>query len=365
MNIVKATKKFEDWLGDHIEIVGPDLRYKHEQMASSVFPFFRATFYRWVQVWPDVCKDVGGDLDRAPHILSVGDLHVENFGTWRDADGRLVWGVNDFDEASVFPYTVDLVRLATSAILAANEHHLAMKPKESSAAILEGYAQAIEDGGQPFVLGERHDWLRAIAESKLRDPVVFWAKMDKLPTVKGEIPESAREAIEHLMPEPHLNYRLARRVAGLGSLGHTRLVAVAEWKGGRVAREAKAMRPSALHWLTPKGTPPEILYASILRRSVRDPDPFVQLRGQWIVRRLSPHCSRIELETFSKSREQCRLLEAMGRETANIHLGTDEKRRDIQKDLSKRKSNWLLGAAEKMAEAMEKDWRDWKEHWQG
>jgi len=74
MNIVKATKKFEDWLGLHIPIVGPDLRFKHEQMAAALFPFFRATFYRWLQQWPEVCPE----LERVPHILSVGDLHVEN-----------------------------------------------------------------------------------------------------------------------------------------------------------------------------------------------------------------------------------------------------------------------------------------------
>ena len=133
MNIVKATKKFEEWLGQHIRIVGPDLRLKHERMAGSLFPFLRATFYRWVQVWPAVCPD----LEKAPRLLAVGDLHVENFGTWRDTDGRLVWGVNDFDEASLFPYTLDLVRLATSAIVAAREQRLAMKPKEATEAILE------------------------------------------------------------------------------------------------------------------------------------------------------------------------------------------------------------------------------------
>jgi hypothetical protein len=360
MNIVKATKKFEDWLRLHIRIVEPDLRFKHVQMAAAVFPFFRATFYRWVQVWPEVCPE----LDQTPHILSVGDLHVENFGTWRDTDGRLVWGVNDFDEASLFPYTMDLVRLAASALLAAREQRLAMKPKESSAAILAGYERGMEDGGRPFVLGESHDWLRAIAESKLRDPVVFWGKIDRLTPVKGEIPLSAREAIEHLLPEPGIRYRLAHRIAGLGSLGHIRLVAIAEWKGARIAREAKALTPSALQWLSPKRVPAEILYAAILRRAVRCPDPYVQMRGHWIVRRLSPHCSRIELEALGTSREECRLLESMGRETANIHLGTEEKRRLILKDLSKRKGNWLLGAAQAMAEAMEKDWRVWKERWQ-
>jgi len=359
MNIIKATKKFEDWLRLHIRIVEPDLQFKHEQMAASLFPFFRATFFRWLQVWPEECLE----LDRVPRILSVGDLHVENFGTWRDTDGRLVWGVNDFDEASLFPYTMDLVRLATSALLAAQAKRLAMKPKESASAILQGYERGMEEGGRPFVLAESHEWLRAIAESKLRDPVVFWQKMDRLPTLKGGIPESAREALEHLLPERGLPYRLARRRAGLGSLGHTRLVAIADWKGGRVAREAKALTPSALQWLNPK-LPTEILYAAILRRAVRCPDPFVQMRGHWIVRRLSPHCSRIELEALGTSRAECWLLDAMGRETANIHLGTEEKRRAILKDLRGRKGNWLLGAAQAMADAMEKDWRVWRERWQ-
>lgn len=357
MNIVRATKKFEDWLGLHTPIVGPDLRFKHEQMAAALFPFFRATFYRWVQLWPEVC----GNLDRVPQILSVGDLHVENFGTWRDRDGRLVWGVNDFDEACVYPYTMDLVRLATSALLATREKRLTMKPKEAVAAIVEGYERGMEAGGRPFVLGENHLWLRVIAESKLRDPVLFWRKIDCLPTVKGVIQESAREALEHLLPEPGLRYRLARRLAGLGSLGRPRLVAVAEWKGSRVAREAKALLPSALHWLDPKRSSAEILYAAILRRAVRCPDPYVQVRGHWIVRRLSPDCSRIELEALGTSRGECRLLEAMGKETANIHVGTEEKRRAILKDLRGRKGDWLGAAAQAMAEATEKDWRVWRE----
>jgi hypothetical protein len=360
MNIVKATKNYENWLRQHIRIVEPDLQFKHEQMAAALFPFFRATFYRWVQVWPEVCAE----LDLAPHILSVGDLHVENFGTWRDSDGRLVWGVNDFDEAFLYPYTMDLVRLATSALLAARAEHLTVKPKDAAATILEAYETVMDEGGRPFVLGESHGWLRAIAESKLRDPVVFWKKMDANPTAKGEIPESAREAIEHMLPESGLRYRLARRRAGLGSLGRTRLVGIAEWKGARVAREAKALLPSALQCVDGSRVPSEILYAAILRRAVRCPDPFVQMRGHWIVRRLSPYCSRIELDALPTNREECRLLEAMGRETANIHVGTEEKRRAILKDLRGRKGNWLLAASQAMAEAMEKDWRVWKERWQ-
>ena len=69
------------------------------------------------------------DADRAPQVLAVGDLHVENFGTWRDMEGRLVWGINDFDEVYELPYTIDLVRLAASAHIAIRESRLEIAPK--------------------------------------------------------------------------------------------------------------------------------------------------------------------------------------------------------------------------------------------
>ena len=54
----------------------------------------------------------------APKILCIGDIHIENFGTWRDAQSRFVWGVNNFDEAPVMSYAYELIRLVTSARLA-------------------------------------------------------------------------------------------------------------------------------------------------------------------------------------------------------------------------------------------------------
>ena len=83
-------------------------------MAKGAFPFLRATYWRWAETILDVCPE----LADAPPVLAVGDIHLENFGTWRDVDGRLVWGVNDFDEATEMPYALDLVRLAVSAVLA-------------------------------------------------------------------------------------------------------------------------------------------------------------------------------------------------------------------------------------------------------
>jgi uncharacterized protein (DUF2252 family) len=356
MNIVKATVRFEEWLERRTTLVKSDLRLKHQRMAEAVFPFLRATFYRWMQVWPEVCPD----LAKAPWVLAVGDLHVENFGTWRDIEGRLVWGINDFDEAAVLPYTIDLVRLATSAMFAIAAGHLTLKPKDACATILQGYRESLAIQGRPYVLEEDNTWLRQVATGVLRDPVHFWQKMDSLPRIGGQIPPSAQEALEHLMPERGLTYRTVRRVAGLGSLGHVRLVAIALCHDAKIAREAKALVPSSVYWAKGDEGPSEILYHAILSRAVRCPDPFVQLRGRWIVRRLSPHCCRVELSVLPSDRDELRLLFAMGWETANIHLGTVDARKYIRRHLSRLKSNWLLAAAKDMEKAVTSDWRAWK-----
>jgi hypothetical protein len=356
VNIVKATRRFEDWLSRRTDIVKTDLRLKHKNMKAAVFPFLRATYYRWAQVWPKVCPD----LAKAPHVLAVGDLHVENFGTWRDCEGRLIWGVNDFDEASPLAFANDLVRLAVSAHLAAEIGHLALKEGDICDAILEGYSDALRDNGLPFVLGEHHTWLRQIAEGELRDPVRFWKKMEALPTFHGEVPISAIDAIEHLMPVRNIPYQIARRVAGLGSLGHARFVAIAEWCGGKIAREAKALVASAFYWAQEIDRPPEIFYQTIISRAVRCPDPYVQLRGRWIVRRLSPYCSRIELVALSAAGSELRLLQAMGWETANIHLGARAARSAILRHLRKQKAKWLHSATDDMLKVVRLDWETWK-----
>ena len=357
MNVVKGTRQYEGWLAHRTATIKKDLRLKHAAMKSATFPFLRATYYRWAQHWPDVCSD----LAKAPRVLAVGDLHVENFGTWRDMEGRLIWGVNDFDEAHPLAYTNDLVRLAVSAHLAGEEGHLPVNKKDICDSILAGYQEGLRQNGMPFVLEEEHVWLRNIAESELRDPVRFWQKMDSLATIKEEVPVSAIDAIEHLMPAHDLSYRLTHRVAGLGSLGHTRYVAIANWCGAKIAREAKALSASACCWAEDREGPAEILYQAIINRAVRCPDPFVQLRGRWIVRRLSPHCSRIELSELKAQGVEMRLLHAMGQETANIHLGT-KTRKAILQHMQKQKGKWLHLATENMLQVVREDWKTWKKH---
>src|SRR6476619_2331936 len=135
--IITATIDYEQWVKKHVAVADADLQRKHEEMTGSLFAFLRATFYRWASLWPEVCPD----LVKTPRVLAVGDLHVENFGTWRDTEGRLVWGVNDFDEVANMPYAVDLVRLVTSAILAKQENGLTIDASGAATAVLEGYRE--------------------------------------------------------------------------------------------------------------------------------------------------------------------------------------------------------------------------------
>jgi uncharacterized protein (DUF2252 family) len=285
----------------------------------------------------------------------VGDLHVENFGTWRDIEGRLIWGINDFDEAWRMPYTNDLIRLATSALLAEME----CDHKAGIAAILKGYMDALEVGGRPFVLAEHHPALRQMATARLHQPEAYWAKLHSLTETKASAPAGVEKSIDRMMPQRRMKWKTSHRIAGLGSLGRERFVCIAEYHGGSVAREAKALAPSACVWAeSGKGTA-AIHYQEILDRSVRCLDPFVRLQRRWIVRRLAPDCSRIELSALPKQRDELRLLHAMGFETANVHLGT-QKARVLGADLIKRPRGWLLQAAHNMQKAVLADFEEYK-----
>ena len=361
MNIVKSTELYEAWLAKQLTPVPEDLKQKHIEMAKDSFSFLRATFYRWMQCWPDIC----GAEDKAPRVLSIGDVHVENFGSWRDAEGRLIWGVNDFDEAYELPYTQDLTRLATSAHIAIREARLSIASSDACSAILEGYARGINEGGRPFVLEEKNEWLRDTVTGKMRDPAKFWDKFNALEEIKGKVPAGARKAIEGMLPSPLPAYRLVHRIAGLGSLGRERFAAVADYKGAKMAREAKAVAPSACVWAAKPGASTQILYQRVLKQAIRAADPFVELQGDWIVRRLSPHCCRIELTGLPALRDERQLLDSMGYEVANIHSGTAGAKSKIEGDLKKRGAVWLHAAAEKMLQQSAGDWADWRKAGKG
>ncbi|HET7446482.1 MAG TPA: DUF2252 family protein [Methyloceanibacter sp.] len=352
-SIVAATVDYEQWLREQVHVVEVDLRLKHRDMAGSVFAFLRATFYRWSQLWKEVCPD----LADAPRLLAVGDLHVENFGTWRDAEGRLVWGVNDFDEVAEMPYAVDLVRLVTSAIFAERENRLAIDAASAATAVLEGYSEFLQVGGKPFILEESHPALREMALGAERDPVRFWQKLRALQPATP--PKRIQRLLRKSLPDGTETIVFSDRIAGEGSLGRPRYVAVGSCNGGFVAREAKAWAPSAWGWA--KGRPKEHAYSlRLLKRSVRQPDPYYAVEDRWVVRRLGPHCGRIEVAQFPKRHDERLILRDMGRETANLHLATPDQKAKVLRDLGVRKRNWLLDAAQAMAHATREDWQSFR-----
>jgi Uncharacterized protein conserved in bacteria (DUF2252) len=355
MDILTATRDFEKWVSRRTRVVKGQFSDKHKQMAESPVQFLRGTFYRWTQLFPGICPQ----LRKAPVVLSVGDLHIASFGTWRDGYGRLIWGIDDFDEAYPLPYANDLVRLAVSAILDASEGEIKVGLSNVVDVILDGYRTCLREGGLPFVLEEKHKWLRKIALDCLDIPGDFWKKMDALPAARTNAPADARQAIARLLPTPQLSYRVVRRVTGVGSLGHPRHVAISDWCGGQIALEAKAAIPSACVWAR-RGGSSRIYYQLLMEQAIRCPDPFVRLSGKWLVRQLAPDSSPIEIETMDGQKDQDRLLYAMAWEAANVHLGTAKAGARIAVDLKNRTGNWLRTAVKDMAAAIIGDWKQWR-----
>ncbi|MFG2140638.1 DUF2252 domain-containing protein [Streptomyces sp. NPDC048650] len=108
---------FDTAFGELLAADPAAFRVKFRKMAASAFAFYRGTaclFYRDLEDG----RDQGPYLDeRTGRVWIHGDLHAENFGTYMDATGRLIFNVNDFDEAYVAPFTWDLKRFAASVAL--------------------------------------------------------------------------------------------------------------------------------------------------------------------------------------------------------------------------------------------------------
>jgi hypothetical protein len=293
----------------------------------------------------------------APKVLAVGDLHVNSFGTWRDAEGRLCWGVDDFDESYPLAYTNDLVRLAASLKIVIDAESLSIRFKDGCDAILDGYLQSLREGGCAIVLAEREQTLDKLGADSFKPPSDFWGKLNRLPTVRHPLANDLKHALEKTLPDPKMDYKVVRRRAGMGSLGQKRFVAIARWNGGFIAREAKSMLPSACSWLNDEIGHRQSHYEEAISSAIRSPDPFQVIEGSWLIRRLSPDSNPIDIQCLPKHRDVPMLLHAMGSETANVHLGTKGQATRILNDLKKRKPNWLRDAAAQMARAVEKDWK--------
>lgn len=108
---------FDTAFGELLAADPAAFRVKFRKMASSAFAFYRGTACLF---YADLERERHGGPyldDRTGRVWIHGDLHAENFGTYMDSTGRLIFNVNDFDEAYVGPFTWDLKRFAASVAL--------------------------------------------------------------------------------------------------------------------------------------------------------------------------------------------------------------------------------------------------------
>jgi len=241
------------------------LRRKFRLLRADPFAFYRGTCHLFYRNLPR-----NAVLAAAPALLVCGDLHLENFGAYR-GDNRLAYfDLNDFDEAALAPFTLDLLRFVSSIHVAASYLRLSTRQAEGLGSLfLDRYRQSILDG--------KARWLeRSTAQGMVRNLLGGVIKRTRRQLLKARtvrtgagrrlrlnqralpIAKEERGRLTSVMErfgaargEPRF-YRLldaARRVAGKGSLGLERYVLLVEGKGsphGNYLLDLKRAIPSAL-----------------------------------------------------------------------------------------------------------------------
>ena len=370
-DIVQSTAEFESWLRTQISLRDDHLRAKHEKMAEQLFEFFRATFYRWCERWNDACTEWA----RAEQVVAIGDLHIANFGSWRDGRGRLIWGINDYDETATLSFAIDLVRLAASAEIASEiipDCELTLS--EICEAIRDGYLAGLEGGGEPFVLERRHAWLLRMVRTFLKEPKFFWKAWltDKTqPVAEEKLPRQLATLLREALPSgAKVEFREMKPgvTKGLGSLGHDRFFSYTEHQGGPIAAEGKSVALSAAVWANGQGKG-ELQIEKLLRPEARPFSPGTMIRNGWLIRPLMSDCGRIDLSLLNVAEDptgvnldQDRLLTAMGFEIASLHLLSAPPDR-LEKAISEFRVPTFRKTTETMIDLLRTDYKAWRKHW--
>ncbi len=242
------------------------LGMKYRAMRASPFAFLRGTCHLFYDRLP-----LGGVFKSAPNVWTCGDLHFENFGSYK-GDNRLVYfDLNDFDEAALAPASWELVRFLTSLRMASDGRSIGEnKTQGLCQAFLDAYAAALalgkaywleRDTAQGLV---RHllDGLRHRERASFLGTRTVVKRKQRLLRVDGKkalpVSETQRTAITRFMhgfakdraqPDFFTVLDVARRVAGTGSLGVDRYAILIQGKGspdGNYLLDLKQALPSSL-----------------------------------------------------------------------------------------------------------------------
>ncbi len=225
------------------------LKLKYKKLATDPFSFFRGTCHLFYEDFPQ-----NSLMNLAPLTWICGDLHLENFGSYK-GDNRLVYfDINDFDESVLAPCTWDLVRFVTSIIVGSRS--LGVDEKESlhlSNIYLKTYSQTLAKGKARTVEKETAKGLvKDLLESlKKRNRADFLDQrtekkkgkrrliIDNKRITKATDSEQAkvRGLIRHWHHTTNQNpdfyeiIDIQKRIAGNGSLGLDRYIILVEGNG--------------------------------------------------------------------------------------------------------------------------------------
>jgi len=221
------------------------LTRKLAAIAADPFSFFRGTNNLYAASLAEAPL-----LHDAPRTLVCGDLHLENFGSFKGDNGLVYFDMNDFDEALVAPFTVDLVRVLSSLQVAARGWKLADEDAHNLCRrFLDTYAASLVDGKARWVerataTGIVYDLLRGLrkrnraaylASRTERDGNRVSLRIDGRRTLRASKEEArrARRILEAYGEQGNghgqrfIAIDVARRIAGTGSLGLERYAVLA------------------------------------------------------------------------------------------------------------------------------------------
>jgi len=218
------------------------LTLKLAAIAAEPFAFFRGTNHLYAaSLGSEIALD-------APITYVCGDLHVENFGSFKGDNGLVYFDLNDFDDALVAPFTVDVVRMLSSVLVAAHQYRLSeADARVACAHMLEAYTNTLRAGKPRWIERATATGLVAtlLRQVKRRKRGALLAARTTLRDRRRRLnldrralraDRAERERAAHILSiysqQEHHGHRFvaedaARRVAGVGSLGLERYVVLA------------------------------------------------------------------------------------------------------------------------------------------
>ncbi|MFN9644954.1 MAG: DUF2252 domain-containing protein [Cyanobacteriota bacterium] len=327
------------------------LAMKYTAMAKDPFAFFRGTCHLFYEDWPK-----GSPLDATPAAWICGDLHLENFGSYK-GDNRLVYfDINDFDESVQAPAAWDLARILASLWTARKGFQLAKQQAEAlSLLFLDAYTVELRLGKARWLErdtaeGMIRDLLRGLKDRSRKELIEERTesggqrlRIDGKRTLAADSSSQAKvRAILATVAETHAHEHanffqvldVARRIAGVGSLGLERYSILVDGRGGAEGHFLLDLKVQPGSSLRPHLTLPQPPWPSEAARVVAVQShaqaiapayiaPVTHGGTSYVLRELMPTSDSLCLQSWNgKLKRLERVLTSMGRLVAWSHLRT-------------------------------------------